>query len=225
MRSVACALVMSAVVFAGCEPERQAESSATAGDSVTGGDSVTAVPINATIADPFGSLVPDSVLVRRGACPFECCMYGDWAVSADAPIRPQPRKDVQPAFQLAANQRFKADSGHVAITKHLLVILSDTVDQRPYAKLFLPGDTLLVLDHVGEGHFNVWTKGQVVEVEGFWGAEAPRLVSEMVGEYGSEWWVHITMPDGRTGWLLVEPPMRLIGADKCGSPPPWAKPR
>jgi hypothetical protein len=76
----------------------------------------------------------------------------------------------------------------------------------------------VILDHRGEGHYNVWRNGTVFPVEGFWGAEASRLVSEMIGHWQSEWWVHITASGDRAGWLLVKPPMRLRGADHCAGP-------
>ncbi|MEX2282402.1 MAG: hypothetical protein WEE89_07955 [Gemmatimonadota bacterium] len=98
------------------------------------------------------------------------------------------------------------------------------IDQRPHAARFLPGDTMVVLDYVGEGRWKVFYKDRILEVEGFWGAEQPGPpVAEMLGRYSSEWWAHITMNDGRKGWLLIVPPMRVIGADGCGGPPYWIK--
>jgi hypothetical protein len=176
---------------------------------------------DSTATAVFAALVPDSLLVRRAACPFECCVYGEWALETGAPVRAAADTNAPATFTLAANRRFRADSGFVRITGRQLVAVHDTFDQRPFAALFVPGDTLLVLDYVGEGHYNVWTGVRVVEVEGFWGAGAARPTgTELLGRYEREWWVHVNA-DGSQGWLLVEPDMRLIGADACGTPPSW----
>jgi hypothetical protein len=215
-----CALLLAVSVCA-CAGETD-ERFATSAPSDTPSRDVTTSPAAAAAARAdFAARAPDSLFVRRGACPFECCVYGDWALETAAPVRATPAAAAPVTFTLAANQRFRADSGFVRITERQLVAVHDTFDQRPYAALFVPGDTLLVLDYVGEGHYNVWTGTKVLEVEGFWGAGAARPTgTELLGSYAREWWVHVTAA-GKRGWLLVEQTMRLIGADACGTPPPW----
>ena len=186
-------------------------------------DSTTQVVTGDPVITRWRARVPDSVWVRKGACPFECCMYSEWALRDSATIVTEPRRGAPISFALPDSTRFKADSGFVRITDVQLIVVGDSIDQRPYAALLEPGDTLIVLDHVGEGHWKVYHQDKVIEVEGFWGAEQPKPVAEMLGRYGSEWWAHITMNDGRKGWLLIEPPMQVIGADKCGGPPYWTR--
>jgi hypothetical protein len=179
-------------------------------------------PVAAAAGDSgLAARAPDSLFVRRGACPFECCVYGDWALETAAPVRAVPDSAAAELFTLRANQRFRADSGFVRITERQLVVVHDTIDQRPFAALFVPGDTLLVLDYVGEGHYKVWTGTKIVEVEGFWGAGSSRpTATELLGSYAREWWAHVTVGE-RQGWLLIPPTLQLIGADACGTPPPW----
>jgi hypothetical protein len=73
-----------------------------------------------------------------------------------------------------------------------------------------------VLDHIGDGHFNVWHAGRVLEVEGFWEPWRPQPAARTLGEHRSEWWVHVTLPDGRGGWFEASPAVRFSGADACG---------
>jgi hypothetical protein len=211
--------LLLALAVCACEGE-PAERDATPAParSATPGPAVEAAP--AAAAGDLAARAPDTVLVRRGVCPFECCVYGEWALGTAAPVREAPSVNAPTLFTLAANQRFRADSGFVHITGRQLVVVHDTIDQRPSGPRFVPGDTLLLLDYIGEGHYHVWTGASVVEVEGFWGAEATRPSTELIGSYARDWWIHATL-DEKQGWLLVEPTLQLIGADACGSPPPW----
>jgi hypothetical protein len=103
----------------------------------------------------------------------------------------------------------------VRITGISVVAVADSVDADPGT--FGPGDTLVVLDYVGEGRWNVWDGSRVLELSGFWGAEAPRPVAELIGgaEYAREWWVHATTSDGVRGWLDADSVARLAGVDAC----------
>jgi hypothetical protein len=211
--------VLLAILLTGCDIDRKADlAPAPAADSANASP-----PPGDPIIGRWRAQVPDSVLLRRGACPFECCAYGEWALRDSASIFTEARAAAAVAFTMPDSTRFRADSGFVRVTELQLLALTDTVDQRPYATRFLPGDTVVVLDYVGEGHWRVWHNGRVYEVEGFWGAEVQPLVAEMLGSYDREWWAHITAADGRKGWLLIKPPMQLIGADQCGGPPFWVK--
>ena len=214
-------LLLAVLLLGACS--RETPQTGSAPDSAATAQPAPAMSTTDSIVGRWRARMPDSLLLRRGACPFECCMYSEWALGDSAVVRSSPQRSAAPAFVVQDSTRFQADSGFVRVTQLQLVVVSDTVDQRPYAPLFLPGDTLIVLDHTGEGHFNVWSSGKVVNVEGFWGAERPEPVAEMIGSYAREWWAHITMKDGKNGWLLIEPQMKLIGADKCGGPPYWQR--
>ena len=213
MRQTSAICLAVIALLAGCN--RSAEPDASAAPPA---DSLPPEDPTAASLQSFADRVPDSARFRRGACPFECCRYGEWAVENGAPVRTRPDSTAPLAFSLGTRERFRADSGFVRITDLLLIVVSDTVDQRPSGKLIVPGDTLVVLDHLGEGHYNVWRNGDLFPVQGFWGAEAPRNISEMIGHYDSEWWVHVTSRRRENGWLLVKPPMRVFGADQCAGP-------
>lgn len=167
------------------------------------------------VVERFRARVPPAALVRRGACPFECCVYGEWTAESDVPLQAQERGRAAPAGVIPAGQTFRADSGTVHITGLMVVAVEDSVGDPPYWS-FAPGDTLVVLDYVGEGRYNVWHEGRIQVAEGFWGVGAPVGNATTYGQWASEWWVHATLPDGRTGWFHSTPPLRFKGADACG---------
>jgi hypothetical protein len=169
----------------------------------------------------WAALLPDSLRHRGNACPFECCVYRDWTPTGEVALRPRPSHTEAAGTVIPANQTFTADSGFVRVTGISLVEVTDTVVAEPgVAATFLPGDTLVVLDYVGEGHFNVWDGERVREVGGFWGAEVWPSSGILIGgeRYAREWWVHATTRAGDKGWFNADSVARLRGADACGAP-------
>jgi hypothetical protein len=181
-------------------------------DSAAGGAPVDSAA--AAVLARFRARLPDSVLVRRGACPFECCTYREWVAEGPIAVVGGERDRGRPRFTIAAGERFRADSGNVWITGLLLVAVQQPVADAPYWS-FVAGDTLVVLDHLGEGHFNVWHAGRVQDVEGFWEPWRDGPGAGTLGAQRSEWWVHVTLPDGRAGWFEAAPEVRFAGADAC----------
>ena len=202
-------MLMLAAALAGC------------GRSPDAGESP---PIGAEAAAPaqpdplmlWAARMPDSLTHRAGACPFECCVYGTWTGTGEVPLRAAPLRPRPLVHTIPAGQPFTADSGFVRITGVSLLVLEDTIDLGPTT--FGPGDTVAVLDYVGEGYFNVWDGDKVWQVPSFWGqsgASGPDPV-ETDGQYAKEWWVHATTSDGRRGWLDADSVATLKGADACG---------
>ena len=152
---------------------------------------------------------------RSGACPFECCVYRTWTPTGEVPLRERPDRSLTAFHRIPAGQPFQADSGFVRITGVSVVAVADSVDAD--SARFGPGDTLVVLDYVGEGRWNVWDGERVQEISGFWGAEAANPAAELIGgaEYAREWWVHATARGGVQGWIDADSVARLSGADAC----------
>jgi hypothetical protein len=176
----------------------------------------------------WAALVPDSLRHRAGACPFECCVYRDWTPTGDVPLRARPSHAEPARTVIAPNQTFTADSGFVQVTGVSLVAVTDSVTAEPRGgPPFLPGDTLVVLDYVGEGFWNVWDGVGVRQISGFWGAEVSPVHGSLIGggpgpgaQRGEarEWWVHATTRAGEKGWFNADSVARLRGVDACGSP-------
>ena len=168
------------------------------------------------------TMPPADSLVRRGACPFECCMYGEWWSDSAVPVFSVVRDTLQVAFTIPPRTVFRGDSGTVYVTSLRRVIpldtLSSDVVQLP-GVVFTPADTLYLLQSLGEGSFQVWVNGRSMDVPGFFDPSLyPGVPVRLEGEYRSEWWAHATLPDGREGWLRMDTAPLLHGVDACGGP-------
>jgi predicted small secreted protein len=216
-RRRACIVAVCAALLAGCAQERGPGSDAAAAGSAADSAQLTRDPDVRDIARRHFDAVPDSMLVRRGACPFECCVYGEWRADTTIPVMAEVMDSGVPAFELQRSERFQAVTGEVHITGPAIVVVDDTVVHG--ATTLVPGDTLVVLDYTGEGHFNMLHDGTVLEsVAGFWGAEHDAPKGTYLGDYAKEWWVSVRNAQGRTGWFRADTTYRFSGANACGGP-------
>lgn len=201
--------------LAACAPEERPAEQQPPEDSVaTSPDTVPAHPDSAAL-HRFRAQLPAEILVRGNACPFECCVYGAWVADTAIPMYAAPRGTGAPAFTLAKGTRLTADTGVVFVTHIALAIVEDTVADGPNPVL-LPGDTLVLLDPIGEGYWKAWRRGQVLETvppffESWW---RPAPAGRLIGEAAREWWARATA-NGRTGWFRPDR-YRVRGADACG---------
>jgi hypothetical protein len=172
---------------------------------------------SAALARVRGQL-PADVLVRRNACPFECCVYGNWLARSDIPFYPTPRPTGPAVFTLSKGEKLRADSGIVYITSIALAVVDDTVvryrDQTPW---LLPGDTLVLLEPIGEGYWTMWRRGEILnDVPPFFESIPEPRRGRLIGTPRREWWVHATI-NGRRGWFNADS-AEVLGADACGGP-------
>jgi len=156
----------------------------------------------------------------EGACPFECCTYGDWKATGETTLyeEPDPRS---PQRTVRAGTRLEAVSGFVLLTEIGVAVARDSV--RMYAedgagRLAAAGDTLLILDKVGEGFRRVWLDGAVLQTDAVSGLvpEGGVPAADILVEPRQEWWVRVGTADGRAGWLWMDRTPRMEGADACG---------
>lgn len=166
---------------------------------------------------------PKEPVVREGACPFECCVYREW--TAQAPIRVYQNEGDHDstAFTLAPGEQFAALTGNVHVTQLGIVeIISPLyqygVDGRTR---FEPGDTLYVLDYMGEGFYFVWHEGEILDAADYW--YAPDQVTDVNRahvraiqhrEPVTEWWVQARNSRGQVGWIDMSEAV-IAGADAC----------
>ena len=163
---------------------------------------------------------PVAPLRIDGACPFECCTYGTWTTSAETTVYEEPDPaSAQRSFP--AGTRVEAATGFVLLTQIGVAVARDTV--RMYTesgaeRLAAPGDTLFVLDNVGEGFRRVWHDGAVLQTDAVSGfvPEGGLPAAEVMVEPRQEWWAEVRSADGRTGWLWMDRAQRMEGADACG---------
>lgn len=180
----------------------------------------------ATIARAARWNGPPEPYADWGVCPFECCVYGEWRARAPLAVYARERDTTRVAFTLAAGEAFTGVSGTVHLDRVGVVRVRQPVEygtaDRP--RRLEAGDTVYVLSHVGEGHFRVWHRGQVIEgVPGFWGDRVTpggsRTPGELLRAPEPHWWARVRDRRGRTGWIYMQRDAARVGkVDACGGP-------
>ncbi len=75
--------------------------------------------------------------------------------------------------------------------------------------IFQPGDTLYVLDCLGEGYYNTWFQGSFFETEQFWPGPDFFTSSDyeyggsVVQEIGSSFWIQVRSANQIEGWVDI----------------------
>jgi hypothetical protein len=150
---------------------------------------------------------PPENYVAQGACPFECCMYGEWTATETTTLYREPGSgDV-----VAAIQPGKVDAlgGEMRLTPPPVLVRNAIADYDE--DVAEPGSIVFLLDYLGEGHGNVWVDGEVKTLgwtgvqehcaapdRGCWGEV---LRPKDAGEWlNGVWWIQIKTKDGTTGW-------------------------
>lgn len=172
----------------------------------------TSPPASATPAP-----APDRWVALK-ACPFECCRYGTWQLRTAALLRrePSPTSDSLAAF--SAGARIVTDSGIVIVDPVGLAVITGT-PRRPMDTAALPvraGDTLQLLDYLGEGVQRVRARDSVFTVDFMIDSTGSSGVKLLRAPRRS-WWAHVREP--QAGWILMDS-VRVRGADACSGDPP-----
>lgn len=143
----------------------------------------------------------------HGACPFECCTYRRWTVTARTIVR-QDRYPTSPAaFTLQRGERVTGMTGVVITTQPGL---ARAVKTTPVGGIQVrPGEIVYLLTNRGEGVYKVWHQGRVEDlaIEGddvFTLVRRPQYI----------WWVKVRNSRGQIGW--TEQTRNLDGMDACG---------
>jgi|GEM_PF-1756206 len=212
----------------GADPQPP-DSIAAAPDAAASPAATAATPEQRAIQRHVAAAGPEA-LTRWGACPFECCVYRDWVAHGPIPALGEPDAAGTVVDTIRAGTRFQADTGFVRITSPQLVAVEREVEayRQPDDGTgagpvrLQPGDTLLVLEYVGEGYYSVRRGGELLSVEQFWASgqgwpPTDRVRGSTLGEYAAEWWVRVTTPAGRTGWIDAYA-ADIGNADACGMP-------
>lgn len=147
------------------------------------------------------------------ACPGEGCAYGAWLSCDSVPLYGGPDASTRLGTHLAPLETFDVESGAVVVHIPEVVVVTRPTRRIAYldtSEMFEPEDTLYVLDYLGEGFFNIWFEGSIVEVEVFWPWEPFHPASGY--EYGgrviqdgeSSFWARGHGQRGSKGWVWVD---------------------
>ena len=167
------------------------------------------------------------------ACPFECCVYGTWRFLTAADVRSNARLAAPVVARIAAGQRVRATRGHVRMDTLGLVLVRRDFRDANIGRDYRAGDTLLVLDYVGEGYSRVWVRGErrLLDLGFVLSEHGPPVGSDTAAMLElrppvRQWWAHVTLPipvlkDGpraaaRAGWVHMTSDVDVRGADACG---------
>jgi hypothetical protein len=166
-------------------------------------------------ADTLQSTPPRAPHEAWGACPFECCTYGNWTATARVSIRRDRRANAPVVFQVASGERVAAVTG-VVIASRL-----GTARAKADGTIFESGvpvkkGTVTVLHYVGEGHWQIWINGITDTWEIDESTEAPFSYQtlRMVSPPKTTWWVQIRNGKGQVGWTTRVDD--FTGKDRCG---------
>lgn len=190
-------------------------------------DSATAAALPRTALDTVrigrDGVAPPDTYVDRGVCPFECCVYREWLARAPIQVYRIEGDTTAVAFVLAAGERFLALTGNVhlrptgiaLVRRNLIHSVGPDVVRRSEA-----GDTLYVLSYLGESHYNLWSRGEVLEGYGCWGEgdemNAPTKPCELIREPREYWWAEVQNQAGLRGWIDMNADDDKVGhKDAC----------
>jgi hypothetical protein len=157
---------------------------------------------------------PPENYIAKGACPFECCRYGNWTAAHDTELVAAPG-DRRVVGRATKGSRVDALTGEVHLRPEPVLALMN-VDGGP------PKDSIaFALDYQGEGYRNVYSQGRVVSVFApiadycFRPSEACWAETLDSHEERREpvWWVKIRLSNGITGW--TDKADRFDGKDGC----------
>lgn len=142
---------------------------------------------------------PPEHYVAKGACPFECCRYGNWTVLEDTELVSSPgSRDV--IARAAKGSSVAGITGEVHLRPDPVVVIGGGD---------LPSNSIaFILDYVGEGYGNVYARGKVVQTflgyahyclrpsESCWG----EMLWPANGKRKQIWWVKVRLANGVAGW-------------------------
>ena len=177
-------------VLCACSSERKEQASSDVPDS----SSAVETPAAAVVTPPssFGG-----EYVIHGYCPFLCCNDGKSALINAGTLRTSYSLVADSVYQIEAGAQVKTDSGVMILHPPGLAILTGAASFSGLSGP-QPGDTVEVLNSVGEPVTGLRWHGQVLELSS---AAPVRVLSEPA----QSWWVYTTdSASQQSGWMLAE---------------------
>jgi hypothetical protein len=142
---------------------------------------------------------PKVPFIQHDYCPFECCQYGTWTTESPLIAYKEEANDSVIAFRIKPGQSFTAIRGNVHILEPGFVVLDKTFNG------FTKGDKVYLLSYLGEGAYDLWYKGKLLDVnadlvklDAFWQNVTLKAKPLYV------WCVLIKRSDGQQGWLRLK---------------------
>lgn len=146
------------------------------------------------------------------ACPGEGCSYGEWMACDSVRVYGATDPSAGVIEWLTTDEPFVVETGTVIVRRPGAILVKRRTPQHTVGEAgyyFEPGDTVFVLNYLGEGFFDVSHRGQTLEAEVFWPwdswhpAEDHEYTGEVLQDVQTEFWVSANTDDV-TGWVWVD---------------------
>jgi hypothetical protein len=158
--------------------------------------------VNARIASnrlPLTTVPP--VYVVKGGCPGEGCRFGMWTALGERPLFESPGSG-RAVGHVKRGERVAALRSELRV-RPVKGVVEGRIDP------LKPGETVYLMDYVGNGLSNIWARGQVFadprSEDGC--SPAPMCKSAMrfpAAKAAHEWWVRVQRRDGQSGWVRAD---------------------
>lgn len=171
---------------------------------------------------------PKAPMRMQGACPFECCAYGEWIASEETKVYRKPH-DKRVLDRMPPETKFLGLDGFVELTRlgaarAAKPVKLQSAEAGAVAGTMPQGTQVIVLDSLGEGFWRIWYAGQVHQLRidnpesatESWFAEDPDAGLVLTEAPLGDWWARVRLPDGREGWLDMDDTPHLKQVDGCG---------
>jgi hypothetical protein len=159
------------------------------------------------VSDLFAAGEPPNIYIDKGACPFECCTYGQWTAREKVVLFDQINGK-KLTREIIKDEQVTAITGEVhsrPIKAHVTHVDKSDEEQGIHV-----GDIIYILHYLGEGAVKFWHAGEAKD-------GSMDLVYEIdnSSESGGQppvWWVKIRTKDGLVAWVK-NPDRKSKGAD------------
>jgi hypothetical protein len=159
---------------------------------------------------------PPIPYIVTSSCQGEgCTSVGTWAACDRVVARNDKKQDARPVFTIQPGERFTALNADVHVDVPGMVVFRRAFStslyegDTPVDLTFTPGDTLFVLNYIGEGARMWWFRGHPIEAFAFWDddpeeplARNPADSVALVRRTQTVWWVHVRNAAGKEGWIV-----------------------
>jgi hypothetical protein len=159
---------------------------------------------------------PKIPFIQHDVCPFECCQFGKWTAKSLLKAHEEENDNAGIAFTIKPGEEFSALRGNVHITK-----LGKLVIEKPFGS-FVKDDNVYVLSYRGEGFYDLWYKGKILNLDSD-NLDKVWSNSSLVNYPNFTWWVLVRNKEGKQGWLRLrnitdsgfQIEEQFDGADSC----------
>lgn len=147
-------------------------------------------------------LSPPIPYIDNGACPFECCEYGNWMVDKTITIYKEPDTNSKEMGQYKKGDNINAVTGFTNTEKPGKAVVIKPHKSEANNISYSTGDVLWVYRYMGEGFNKVWYKGEMYEEEILYDCDINEDYCwlDMEEEDQTTWWVMIKDTDGNIVW-------------------------